>query len=99
MKYIKYGGLPYLINLKLDDLVVYDYLRNVYNTILFKDIVSRYKIRNVSFLENLVKYLVDNTGSLVSAKKISDFLKSQKINISPNIVLDYLSYLARLSSG
>ncbi len=95
LKYIKYGGLPYLINLKLDDLVVYDYLRNVYNTILFKDVVSRYKIRNVSFLENLVKYLADNTGSLVSAKKISDFLKSQKINISPNIVLDYLSYLAQ----
>ncbi|MCK5122650.1 MAG: ATP-binding protein [Candidatus Pacebacteria bacterium] len=94
LKYIKYGGLPYLMHLKLDDLIVYDYLKSVYNTILYKDVVSRYKIRNPAFLENLVEYLADNTGSLVSAKKISDFLKSQKINISPNIVLDYLSFLA-----
>jgi hypothetical protein len=93
LKYIKYGGLPYLIHLELDDLVVYDYLRNVYNTILFKDIIKRCQIRNVAFLERLVEYLADNIGSIVSAKKISDFLKSQKINISPNMVLDYLSYL------
>jgi len=55
--------------------------------------VERYKIRNIFFLENLINYLADNVGSLVSAKKISDFLKSQKINISPNIVLDYLLFL------
>lgn len=95
LRYIKYGGLPYLINLELEDDVVYDYLLNVYNTILFKDVVARYGIRNISFLERLVEYLCDNVGSLVSAKKISDFLKSQKINISPNIVLDYLSYLSK----
>lgn len=55
--------------------------------------MARYNIRNVYFLENLVRYLSGNTGSLVSAKKISDYLKSQRIAISPNIVLDYLGYL------
>lgn len=95
IKYIKYGGLPYLINLELKDNIVYDYLRNVYNTILLKDVVTRYKIRNISFLENLVEFLADNIGSLVSANKISDFLKSQKIKTSPNVVLDYLSYLSK----
>ena len=94
LKYIKYGGLPYLMHLELEDAIVYDYLKNVYNTILYKDIVSRHKIRNPAFLENLVEYLAENTGSIVSAKKISDFLKSQKISISPNIILDYLSFLA-----
>ena len=93
LKYIKYGGLPYLINLKLDDEIVYDYLRNIYNTILFKDVVKRYGIRNIAFLERLTLYLAENTGNLVSAKKISDFLKSQKTNISPNVVLNYLSHL------
>jgi predicted AAA+ superfamily ATPase len=94
LKYIKYGGLPYLVNLELSDDVVFDYTKNIYNTILLKDVVSRHKIRNVAFLERLVEYLADNTGSLVSAKKISDFLKSQRTNISPNIVLDYLSFLS-----
>lgn len=93
LKYIKYGGLPYLINLELTDDIVYHYLKSIYNTIILKDVVNRYNIRNISFLENLISYLAGNTGSLVSAKKISDFLKSQKINISPNIVLDYLSFL------
>lgn len=92
-KYVKYGGMPYLINLKLTDEVAYDYLRNIYSTILLKDVASRYNIRNINFLERLVEYLADNLGSFVTAKKISDFLKSQKIKISPNVVLNYLSYL------
>jgi predicted AAA+ superfamily ATPase len=92
-KYLKYGGLPYLVNLDLNDDVAYDYLKGINNTILFKDVASRYNIRNLAFLERLVWYAADNVGSLVSAKKISDFLKSQKTNISPNVVLNYLSSL------
>jgi predicted AAA+ superfamily ATPase len=91
--YIKYGGLPYLIHLELTDAVAYEYIRAVYNTILLKDIVTRFQIRNPSFLKTLVEYLADNVGSLVSAHRISDFLKSQKIHNSPNLVLDYLQYL------
>lgn len=94
LKYIRYGGLPYLVNLPLEDNVVYDYLKNVYNTILLKDVVARYQIRNISFLQDLVKFLADNVGNLYSAKKISDYLKSQKINISTNVILNYLNHLA-----
>ncbi len=93
IKYFKYGGLPYLINLELDDHIIYDYLNNIYAAILFKDIVKRHNVRNINFLENLVRYVADNTGSLVSSKKISDFLKSQRIQISPQLVLDYLNHL------
>lgn len=92
-KYIRYGGLPYIINLKLTDEVVYDYLKNIYNTIVLKDVVARFGVRNINFLERLIVYLAENTGSFVSAKKISDFLKSQNLRISPNIVLNYLSHL------
>jgi len=94
LQYIKYGGMPYLVNLKLNDEYVYDYLKNIYNTILLKDVVARYQIRNVNLLEGLAEYLAGNVGSLVSAKKISDFLKSQKIKISPSIILNYLTFLA-----
>ena len=92
-KYIRYGGHPYLIHLKLEDTIVYDYLKNIYNTILLKDIVARNNIRNFMFLEDLTMYLADNIGSLVTAKRISDYLKSQKINISNNIVLNYIAFL------
>lgn len=92
-KYLKYGGLPYLIHLKLEDGVVFEYLKNIYSTIVYRDIINRYSIRNVPFLEQLVLFLAAHTGSIFSAKKISDFLKSQRVNIAPNQVQIYIQYL------
>jgi len=93
LKYFKYGGLPYLINLNLSDDIVFEYLKNIYTTIVFRDVIARYNLRNINFLERLVKFLADNMGSLFSAKRISDFLKSQKINIAHNQVQAYTDYL------
>jgi uncharacterized protein len=92
--YLKYGGLPYLKNLQLNDEVVFDYLKNIQSAILFKDVVSRFSIRNIDFLNRLVIYLARQTGNIISARKISDYIKSQQISISVNIVLDYLVYLS-----
>jgi predicted AAA+ superfamily ATPase len=94
LKYIRYGGLPYLVNVNFDDEVVYGYLRSVFNTIVLKDVVARYSIRDIDFLERLIEYLSDNLGSYVSSKKITDFLKSQRIGLSVNTVLNYLKYLS-----
>ena len=93
MRYIRYGGLPHLINLPQEDWIVYEYLRNIQDTIVLRDIIARFKVRNVHFLQDLIYYLADITGSIVSAKRISDYLKSQRINLSPKLVLEYLSYL------
>lgn len=92
-KYIRYGGLPYLIHLALKDDVIFDYLKNIYAAILYKDIITRHNIRNVGFLDKLILFIADNTGSILSAKSIIDFLKSQKITISHNVILDYLNFL------
>lgn len=91
--YFRYGGLPYLKNLVLEETVVFEYLKNIYNTIVYRDIINRFSIRNVLFLEQLVLFLASNIGSLFSAKKISDFLKSQRINIASNQVQTYSDYL------
>jgi predicted AAA+ superfamily ATPase len=93
LKYIRYGGLPYLINIELNDNLVYGYLKSIYNTIILKDVIARYKIRDIAFLERLVEYLSDNLGSYVSSKKIANFLKSQGISLSVNTVLNYLQFL------
>ncbi len=92
--YLKFGGLPYLIHLELNELVIFDYLSNIYASILYKDLIARYRIRNVQFLENLVAFLADNVGSIVSARKISSYLKSQQVKISTQVVLDYLNQLS-----
>ncbi|MCF6358991.1 MAG: ATP-binding protein, partial [Draconibacterium sp.] len=93
MKFIKFGGLPYLYHLELEENTVFEYLKSIYNTIILRDVVARHNIRNIAFLENLVYFLADNVGSLLSAKRISDFLKSQSINISTKLVLEYLQFL------
>jgi predicted AAA+ superfamily ATPase len=91
--YLKYGGLPYLKHLPLEDSIIFEYLKNIYSTIVYKDIINRYAVRNVVFLEQLVHFLAAHTGSVFSAKKISDFLKSQQINIAPNQVQVYVQHL------
>ena len=92
-KYMKYGGLPYLINLELQDTIVFEYLKNIYGSIVYRDIINRYSIRNVAFLEQLVLFLAAHTGSIFSAKKISDFLKSQRVKMAPNQVQVYVQHL------
>ncbi len=92
-KYLKFGGLPYLIHLRLEDSIVFEYIKSVYQTILYRDIIQRYSLRNSRFLEQLVQFLADNIGSIFSAKKISDYLKSQAINLASNQVQTYIKYL------
>jgi uncharacterized protein len=90
--YIKFGGLPYLIHLGLTD-TSFEYLNSIYNTIVYRDVVSRYSLRNNQFLEKLIEFLADNIGSLFSAKRISDFLKSQHTNMPPNQIQQYCAHL------
>jgi len=93
LKYMTQGGMPFLIHLEDNHQVQQEYLRNVLNTILFKDIVQRFNIRNYSFLNNLMVFIAANTGSLVTANRISEFLKSQKMAISTRTIVDYLWFL------
>ena len=71
-RYYKFGGLPYLVNLPFDEGIVSEYLRGIYNTILLKDIVDRYGIRNVRQLQDLTVYLADTIGNMFSASSISE---------------------------
>lgn len=91
--YLTLGGMPYAARLPQENGIVMEYLRNVYASILLKDVVARESIRNIAFIENLVKYIADNTGSLFSALNISRYLKSQRINISTQTTLNYLRAL------
>lgn len=92
-KYIRYGGLPYLSKLPLDDNNIYEYLRDIYNSIVLRDVVERYKIRNIRTLNDLTLFLSDNIGCMITANSISNFLKSQKIDVGVKQLLEYLSHL------
>lgn len=93
-RYYRFGGLPYLAGLPFQEHLIMEYLRNIYNTIILKDVVNRYNIRNVRQLQDLTVYLADTIGNLFSANKISEHLKSQRIDMLPKTILEYLTYLS-----
>ena len=95
MTYLTYGGLPGLRKVGLgSDEQVWAYLTSVYNTIMLKDIIERHDIRNVPFLNNLAVFYADTTGKLTSANSIMKYMKSQKENVSANLILLYRGFFA-----
>lgn len=93
MTYLNYGGLPGLRTVGLDnEEQVWDYLASVFNTIMLKDIIERYDIRNIPFLNNLIAFYADTTGKLTSANSISKYMKSQNEKVSSNLILLYRSF-------
>ncbi len=90
--YLQYGGLPFLRNLPSRDTWM-EYLTGVTDALVYRDIVSRHSIRNNDFLQRLMLYMADNIGKLFTAKRITDYLKSQHISSSVNSVQTYVDYI------
>ena len=94
MSFIECGGLPGLIAYDIKDAEVeHTYAEDVLNTALIKDIILKRKIRNTAFLYNLVRFLADNTGKIISASSISKYMKGKESPVSTDLVLSYLQYL------
>lgn len=91
--YLKFGGLPAIHHFDFDEEVVYQYIGSLYNTILLKDVIKRNNVRNVHLLENITRYVFDNVGNIFSAKKISDYVKSQKMKVGTETIQNYISYI------
>ena len=92
-QYLSFGGLPGLMKTGLQEDDVLEYQADVLNTVLLKDIILRHQIRNVSFLQNLIHYLADNTGKLISASNLAKYMKSNNNTVSVGVILNYLSYV------
>ena len=92
-KYIQFGGLPGLVKMGLDEQDAREYQLDVYHTVLLKDVIMRNQIRNVPFLENLVRFLADNTGKIISANSIAKYMKSQGGRITSTVIINYTKFL------
>ena len=91
--YLKIGGFAgsYLYK-ELEQ--KYNYLqKDVYETIVTRDIVTKYKIRNKGLFENLTHFLIDNISNLSSARNIVNYLTSSKSKVSHNTIINYIKYL------
>ena len=92
-KYINYGGLPGLIQVGIEnDEFIWEYIKGVFYTVVLKDIVERQSVRNLTFLNRLLRYFADTIGKLTSINNISRFMKSQGVDIAVKSISSYLSY-------
>lgn len=88
--YLEMGGMPFLVNLRYDKEASLQYLRDVYNSMLLKDVVQRNNIRDVELLERMILYFLDNVGHSFSARSISNYLKQENRKVSAETILNYI---------
>lgn len=91
-KYLLFGGMPYLSNLRYAEEPSRQYLFDVFNSVQLKDIVQRNKVRDVDLLERILSYVMANVGTTFSATSLSKFFKSEHRTIAPETILNYIKY-------
>lgn len=89
--YIRYGGMPFLSSLGFDPEITRSYLRDIFNSVVLKDIVKHNNIRDVDLLERIIAYALANTGRRFSATSISKFFKAENRAVAPETILNYLN--------
>ena len=91
--YLKYGGFPVIHSFNFNDELTYQYISSLYNTILLKDVIERYNLRNVRLFTDIVKFTFSNLGQIFSSNSISKYLKNQRKNVGVETIQNYLLYL------
>lgn len=89
-QYIEFGSFPYILRFQLEGREAKEYLRDLYNTVLLKDIVARLKVTDVNTLENVTKFMLHNIGNRVSPNRIANTLKSSGCSVDQRTVDKYL---------
>ena len=91
-KYLLFGGMPYLANIRYKAEPSRQYLRDIFNSVQLKDIVKRNKIRDVNLLERIIAYIMANVGNTFSATSLAKFLKNEHRTVAPETILNYIKY-------
>ncbi len=92
-QYLRYGGLPTIIELLDTPDTIGPFLEGIYNTVLMKDVIERNGVRDAALLESILKYIAANIGCIVSTKKISDYLTSSGRKTTSDTIDNYLKML------
>lgn len=92
MQFLKTGGMPFLSNFPDNDSAKSQYLIDIYNSVVLKDVVKRNNIRDVDTLERIVAYAFSNIGHIFSATSLSKYFKSENRKISHDTILNYLKF-------
>lgn len=92
LEYVEWGGMPQIYNsTSIQERKMY--LRDLYNTVILKDIVERNNIKDVNLLNRVIQFMMENIGGVISANSITKFLKNDNVITSVDTVLNYIEYI------
>ena len=92
--YIIWGGMPQRFSMN-DELQVKTYLSDVYNSIVIKDIVERFKIKDLDLFNKILTFIITTPSQTFSAESLSSYLLSENIEVSKMTIYNYLEYMCR----
>ena len=92
-KYLKYGGMPMIVNMNDNENLIINYLNDIKEVVLKKDVISRNNIKDIVFLDNLIKYMASTIGNLTTPYAIAEFMKKNRSAITSETVDSYLKML------
>lgn len=95
-EFVEWGGMPLIYNTN-SETERKMYLRDLYSTIILKDIVERSQIKDINLLNRIVQFMMENIGSIISSNSIAGYLKNEKINTTPDTVMNYVEYITSSS--
>lgn len=93
VQYLRFGGFPVIHTANYPDETAYKVVYDIYSSVILRDTVQRYKIRDIELLERVIKYAFDNIGNTFSGKNVADFFKNQQRKVDVNTVYNYLNAL------
>ncbi len=93
LTYLRLGGFPVIHTADYSQEAAYRVVYDIYSSVILRDTVQRYNIRDVELLERVVKYAFDNIGNTFSGKNVADYFKSQQRKVDINTVYNYLNAL------
>lgn len=92
MEYLEWGCMPQIFNTNsMEERKLY--LRDLYNSAILKDIVERNKIKDINLLNRVIQFLMENIGGIISSNSIVSYLKNEKIQTTPDTILNYVEYI------
>lgn len=92
MEYVEWGCMPQIFNTNsVEERKLY--LRDLYNSVILKDIVERNSIKDINLLNRVVQFLMENIGGIISSNSVTNYLKNEKIQTTPDTILNYIEYI------
>ncbi len=90
--YLTRGGMPFIYQFPIDEKSAMQYLNDIYDSILLKDIATRNRIRDIELLKRIIQFFIANIGNSFSAANISKYLKSEMRGVSTETIYNYIDY-------